>query len=88
MTSELYLTKRRKGYYYIGFFEGNYGEWRTTKCSGKVLTNLCTNEMEKWFGLRGARGEEARVKNTEPLHTEGVLRVHCSLRLKVPLRQT
>jgi hypothetical protein len=33
MTSKLYLTKRRNGYYYIGFFEGNQRKWRTTKCT-------------------------------------------------------
>jgi hypothetical protein len=31
MTSKLYLTKRRNGYYYIGFFEGNQRKWRTIK---------------------------------------------------------
>jgi site-specific recombinase XerD len=35
MTSKLYLTKRRNGYYYIGFFEGNQRKWRTTKCTTK-----------------------------------------------------
>ncbi len=35
MTSKLYLTKRRNGYYYIGFFEGNQRKWKTTKCTTK-----------------------------------------------------
>jgi len=35
MTSKLYLTKRRNGYYYIGFFEGHSRKWRTTKCTTK-----------------------------------------------------
>jgi integrase/recombinase XerC len=35
MTSKLYLTKRRNGYYYIGFFEGNHRKWKTTKCTTK-----------------------------------------------------
>jgi site-specific recombinase XerD len=35
MTSKLYLTKRRNGYYYIGFVEGNSRKWRTTKCTTK-----------------------------------------------------
>jgi site-specific recombinase XerD len=35
MTSKLYLTKRRNGYYYIGFFEGNHRRWKTTKCTTK-----------------------------------------------------
>ena len=35
MASKLYLTKRRNGYYYIGFFEGNHRKWRTTKCTTK-----------------------------------------------------
>jgi len=35
MTPKLYLTKRRNGYYYIGFFEGHSRKWRTTKCTTK-----------------------------------------------------
>jgi site-specific recombinase XerD len=35
MTSKLYLTKRKNGYYYIGFFEGNRRKWKTTKCTTK-----------------------------------------------------
>jgi hypothetical protein len=35
MTSKVYLTKRRNGYYYIGFFEGSSRKWRTTKCTTK-----------------------------------------------------
>lgn len=35
MTSKLYLTKRRNGYYYIGYFEGGSRKWRTTKCTTK-----------------------------------------------------
>jgi len=32
MTSKLYLTKRRNGYYDVGFVEGNYPEWGTKIC--------------------------------------------------------
>ncbi len=49
MTSKLYLTKRRNGYYYIGFFEGNQRKWRTTKCTTKsdALQYLRTFEGTK-----------------------------------------
>jgi site-specific recombinase XerD len=49
MTSKLYLTKRRNGYYYIGFFEGNHRKWKTTSCTTKsdALQYLRTFEGTK-----------------------------------------
>ena len=72
MTSKLYLTKRRDEYYYIGFCEGNHRKWKTTKCSREVLTNLRTNKTQKWVGMRGVRGKEAKgQKHRTPSHGRG-----------------
>ena len=64
MTSKLYLTKRRNGYYYIGFFEGNSRKWKTTSCTTRsdalqFLRNFegTKKEMERTpFCLNISRG--------------------------------
>ena len=49
MTSKLYLTKHSSSrVYYIGWFEGNRRNWRTTKCTTKsdALQFLRTFEVK------------------------------------------
>jgi hypothetical protein len=60
MTSKLYLTKRRNGYYYIGFFEGNTRKWRTAKC---------TTKSDALQSLRSFEGTKKEMERT-PLLSE------------------
>ena len=63
MTSKLYLTKRRNGYYYIGFFEENHRKWKTTKCSTK------SDALQFLRTFEGAKKETERTPLLSELFT-------------------